>query len=286
MGYLQIPDGMLVPLHQARGIPPEKLVLMTTGSQGEPTSALVRIANQDHRDVRVLPGDTVIISATPIPGNELLVSRTIDKLLRQGAKVLYDRIALVHVHGHASQEELKMMLNLVRPRFFVPVHGEYRHMLAHADLAEAMGVGRSGIFVLEDGNVLELTPDRGEVTDSVPAGHVYVDGSEMMGENNKVLQERRSLGHDGVIVVAVALDRNTGFPAKPPQVYAAGFTDDESCRSLFQKLSESVSESLEQNDNFPIDWGLANKVAKEAATKLLHREAHRSPLVVVACLEV
>ena len=286
MGYLKPQPGVLLPLGETKQLDDERTVLVTTGSQGEPTSALVRIAQQTHRDIRIIPGDTVVISATPIPGNETLVSRTIDNLFRQGARVLYDKVTLVHVHGHASQEELKMMLNLVRPRFFVPVHGEYRHMLAHADLAEAMGVARSGIFVLEDGNVLELTPERGEVTDSVPAGHVYVDGSEMMGENNKVLQERRSLGHDGVIVVAVALDRNTGFPAKPPQVYAAGFTDDESCRSLFQKLSESVSESLEQYDNFPIDWGLANKVAKEAATKLLHREAHRSPLVVVACLEV
>ena len=286
MGYLKPPAGVLLPLGETKQLDDDRVVLITTGSQGEPTSALVRIAQGTHRDIQIVPGDTVVISATPIPGNETLVSRTIDNLFRQGARVLYDKVTLVHVHGHASQEELKMMLNLTRPRFFVPVHGEYRHMLAHADLAEAMGVARSGIFVLEDGNVLELTSEWGEVVESVPAGHVYVDGRELMGENSRILEERRSLGHDGVIVVAVALDKYTGLPAKPPQVYSAGFTDDESCRSLFQNISESVNESLERSENFPIDWGLASKVAKEAATKLLQREAHRSPYVVVACLEV
>ena len=172
MGYLNIPDGTLVSLGEIRNYPPERVVLITTGSQGEPTSALVRIANQDHRDVSVMEGDTVVISATPIPGNELLVSRTIDNLLRQGANVLYDRISTVHVHGHASQEELKMMLSLTRPRYFVPVHGEYRHLMAHARLAWDMGLAESGIFVLEDGDVLELSEDGGKVVESVSVGPI------------------------------------------------------------------------------------------------------------------
>ena len=158
LGYLRLPPGILLPMHATRNLPPEQVVLLTTGSQGEPTSALVRIANEGHRDVKIMPGDTVVISATPIPGNELPVSRTIDNLLRQGARVLYDRIATVHVHGHASQEELKLVLSLVKPRYFVPVHGEYRHLNAHAQIAWDMGVGKDGIFVLEDGDVLELEP--------------------------------------------------------------------------------------------------------------------------------
>ena len=147
LGYLTLPSQVLVPMSESRKLPPEQVILMTTGSQGEPSSALVRIANSEHREVRIAPGDTVVISATPIPGNELAVSRTIDNLLRQGARVLYDRVATVHVHGHASQEELKLVLSLVRPRYFVPVHGEYRHLAAHAKLAWDLGVAKDGIFL-------------------------------------------------------------------------------------------------------------------------------------------
>ena len=286
MGYLKPPPGVLLPLGETKQLASDRTVLITTGSQGEPTSALVRIARQDHRDIKVVPGDTVIISATPIPGNETLVSKTIDNLFRQGARVLYDKVALVHVHGHASQEELKVMLNLTRPRFFVPVHGEYRHMLSHAALAEAMGVGEAGIFVLEDGDVLEINPDGGEITGQVPAGHVYVDGSELIGSNSSVIKDRRSMAHDGVVIVAVALDRVTGLPARPPEVTSAGFTDDEGSRDLFRKISESVAESLEHTSNVPIDWGLTNKVVKEQTSKVLHREARRSPIVVAVSLEV
>jgi ribonuclease J len=178
MGYLDLPPGLVCPLSEARLLPPENVVLLTTGSQGEPTSALARIANRDHRSVRVQEGDTIIISATPIPGNETLVNRTIDNLLRQGASVLYDRIALVHVHGHGSREELKMMLSLVRPHYFVPVHGEYRHLVAHAQLARDLGVGKSGIFVLEDGDVLELSEDGGKVVETVSAAPIFIEGRQ------------------------------------------------------------------------------------------------------------
>ncbi|MFB3097410.1 MAG: ribonuclease J, partial [Dehalococcoidia bacterium] len=191
MGYLDIPPGTLVSINQSRGIPPEGIVFVTTGSQGEPTSALVRIANQEHRDVKIMSGDTVIISATPIPGNELLVSRTIDNLLRQGAKVLYDKIALVHVHGHASREELKMMISLIRPKYFIPVHGEYRHLVAHARLAWDLGVAEEGIFVLEDGDVLEITEEVGQVVDTVSAGPIYIDGLKTHDTQSQVLRDRR-----------------------------------------------------------------------------------------------
>ena len=219
-GYLKPPPGVLLPLAETRRLPPEQVVLMTTGSQGEPTSALVRIANRDHRDVQVMEGDTVIISASPIPGNELAVSRTIDNLFRQGAKVLYDRVALVHVHGHASQEELKMMLSLVHPRFFVPVHGEYRHLMAHAQLAWDQGLAQSGIFVLEDGDVLEIAGNSAQVVDKVPASSIFIDGLTTRDYRSRVLTQRRELSKDGVVVIVLSTEKNTGAadcPAKDNQ---------------------------------------------------------------------
>ena len=218
MGYLTLPPGLLLTLSEIRPLPPEQVVLLTTGSQGEPTSALVRIANQDHRDVSIISGDTVIISATPIPGNELPVSRTIDNLLRQGANVLYDRVALVHVHGHASQEELKMVLSLVRPRYFVPVHGEYRHLMAHARLAWDLGTAESGIFVMEDGDVLELSQDSAQVVERVSAGPIFIDGLSTRDSQSQVLGQRRALSKDGVVVVVISTDKNGGGPVAPPRV--------------------------------------------------------------------
>jgi ribonuclease J len=286
MGYLSVPPGVLLPFGDRRQLSSDNVVLITTGSQGEPTSALVRIANNGHRDIRVIPGDTVIISATPIPGNETLVSRTIDNLFRQGATVLYDKVALVHVHGHASQEELKIMLNLTKPRFFVPVHGEYRHLLAHAALAEAVGVPESGIFVLEDGDVLELDQDEGAVTDQVSAGHVYVDGRSIRGTTSHVLRDRRTLSRDGVVAVVIALDKDTGMPVRPPQIVSSGFVDESEMEAAFKRASMSVMESLDHTPNFPIDWGLINALVKDTVRKVLLQEIGRSPIVMPVSLEV
>ena len=286
MGYLSPPPGVLIPLGDTRQLPSEEVVIITTGSQGEPTSALVRISNRDHRDIQVVPGDTVIISATPIPGNETVVSRTIDNLFRQGARVLYDKVALVHVHGHASQEELKMMLNLTKPRFFVPVHGEYHHLVAHASLAKAMGVPGSGTFALEDGDVLELTQDGGKVTGKVPAGHVYVDGHIIMGDKSPILGERRTLSRDGVVVVVVALDKTTGIPASAPEITSRGFADREDMSEVFKKVSTSVTESLDSLPKYPIDWDFTNALVKDTVSKLLLKETGRSPMIMPVALEV
>ncbi len=285
MGYLQIPDGMLVPLNQARGLPPQELVLMTTGSQGEPTSALVRIANQDHRDVRIIAGDTVIISATPIPGNELLVSRTIDRLLRQGAKVLYDRVALVHVHGHASQEELKMMLSIVRPQFFVPVHGEYRHLVAHARLAWDMGVASSGIFVLEDGDVLELSGEGGQVVDTVPAGPIYIDGLTTHDMDSPVLRERRSMSRDGVVAVVLSVNPVSGQLAAGPQIVASGFMGAPEVREVFDALSFAVEDMLEQDPSILFNQETVKSRVRDLSRKFFQTETNRRPMVLPVVLE-
>ena len=286
MGYLSDPQGVLLPPGGTSRLDADDLVLITTGSQGEPTSALVRIANRDHRDIRIIPGDTVIISATPIPGNETAITRSIDNLFRQGARVLYDRVALVHVHGHAAQEELKIMLSLTKPRHFVPIHGEYHHLVAHAGLAEQMGVPKDGIFILEDGDVLELTADRGEVVDTVPAGHIYVDGRSRRTSGSPVLRDRRLLSRDGVLVVALALDRNTGMPVAPPQVISQGFGDEGEMPELLLKVSKSVADSLDHLTSHPIDWEEVNQTVRDSVRRLVVRETGRSPVVMPVAMEV
>ena len=286
MGYLTAPPGVLLPVGETKRLSAERVVLVTTGSQGEPTSALVRIANRDHRYIQLIPGDTVVISATPIPGNETVITRTIDNLFRHGARVLYDKVALVHVHGHASQEELKLVLNLIKPRFFVPIHGEYHHLVAHASLARAMGVPESGIFTLEDGNVLELTQDEGRVTSSVPAGHIYVDGHTTIPAKSPVFRDRRALSHDGVVVVMVALDKATGLPARPPEVISRGFIDPEDLSGVLAKVSASVAESLDHTPNFPIDWPSTNSLVADTASRLLLNETGRRPTIMPIGMEV
>ena len=174
MGYLNVPDGTIITLTLANDLPANEVVIIATGAQGEPTSALVRVANREHPDLEIMLGDTVVISASPIPGIETLIAKTIDNLYRQGAEVLYSKIAMVHVHGHASREELKLMLALVKPRYFVPIHGEYRHLVAHARIANTVGVSQSNTFVIEDGDVLEFTQDHAQITGSVVVGRNYV----------------------------------------------------------------------------------------------------------------
>jgi ribonuclease J len=286
MGYLDIAEGTLIPLSQTRGLPPEQVVLMTTGSQGEPTSALVRIANQEHRDVSIMPGDTVIISATPIPGNELLVARTIDNLLRQGAKVLYDRIALVHVHGHASQEELKMMLSLTRPRYFVPVHGEYRHLAAHARLAWDMGIAESGIFVLEDGDVLELTAESAAVAETVSAGPIYIDGLTTHDTSSQVLRDRRALSRDGLVAVVLSVDQAVGQLVSAPQVVTSGFMEPAHTMQLFDSLSFELERVLSEEPALLDDLEELKSTVRSVSRKFIYDQTHRRPMLIPVILEI
>jgi len=286
LGYLTVPPGILAPLAETRKMPPEKVILMTTGSQGEPTSALVRIAKREHRDVSIMAGDTVIISATPIPGNELAVSHTINNLLRQGAKVLYDRIATVHVHGHASQEELKLVLRLVRPRYFVPVHGEYRHLTAHAQLAWDLDVAKDGIFVMEDGDVLELSESGARMDDRISAGPIYVDGLATRDEQSPVLSQRRSLSKDGVVVVVVTKDEKNGRFLGEPVAVASGFLDESETGSLFDELSVAVAQALAQTDIGSDGIDELKAKVRETARSFIASAAHRSPMIIPVVLEV
>ena len=291
MGYLRLPPGVLLPLTETRHMPPEKVVLMTTGSQGEPTSALVRIANRDHRDVRVMEGDTVIISATAIPGNELAVSRTINNLFRQGARVLYDRVAPVHVHGHGSQEELKMVLSLVRPRFFVPVHGEYRHLMAHAGLAWDMGVAESNVFVMEDGDVLEIADNSAQVVGKVSANPIFIDGPMIRDYRSQVLTQRRELSKDGVVVVVLSTNKNsggknTGPLVAPPKVISRGFMEEGETDELYQEISAEIQKVLDLDPDLLSQPDLTNSKVREIARGLIANSTSRRPMIIPVVLEV
>ena len=281
LGYLRVPDDTLVSMNEARKLPRDEVVIIATGAQGEPTSALVRIANGEHQDVEIEEGDTVIVSASPIPGNETLVARTIDNLLRQGARVLYSRVAMVHVHGHASREELKMMLSLVKPRFFVPVHGEYRHLVAHAELAVSVGVPPENAFVLEDGEVLALWEDYGEVIDDVPAGHVYVDGHRTWDDRSKVLDERRRLASDGVVTLTVTLDKETGDFLSHPLVKTSGFLDVNGSDAILEEASEIVLDALEELNGSERRNGKIEPKIKRALSKYLYDETRMRPTIIV-----
>ncbi len=286
MGYLSPAPGLLISLEECKRLPANEVVLMTTGSQGEPTSALVRIANRNHREIEITPGDTVVISATPIPGNETVVAQTIDNLCRQKARVLHDKVALVHVHGHSSQEELKMMLNLTTPRFFVPIHGDYRHLQAHAALAQAVGVPEEGIFVLEDGDVLEITSAGGSVTERVSAGQVYVDGSDTIDDASFILEERRALSKDGIVVLVVTFNGGTGFLTQAPMVVEYGFVGAGDSNGTLEKMISSLKESLNHTPLSTFDPEQRNQKLRELAGKVLYKETGRHPMIIAVALEV
>ena len=280
MGYLTAPPDTVVQMSQARQLPLDEIVIMATGSQGEPTSALVRIANGDHRDIEIVSGDTVVISASPIPGNETLISRTIDNLLRQGAHVLYSRVAKVHVHGHASQEELKMMLSIVRPRYFVPIHGEFRHLTMHASIARSMGIPESNTFVLEDGDVLELTRDHGEVVDKVRAGPVFVDGHHFWNMDSSILRERMILAREGVVTVVATLDSRTNEAVGTPRVVSYGFIELDESQDLFQKTSKVAASSLADLGTNELNLDELKVRLSKSVADFLFSETRRRPTVL------
>jgi len=286
LGYLDIRQDELLTAKEMEELPSHQVTIIATGSQGEPTSALVRIANEGHRDVKIMPGDTVVISATPIPGNELPVSRTIDNLLRQGARVLYDRIATVHVHGHASQEELKLVLSLVKPRYFVPVHGEYRHLNAHAQIAWDMGVGKDGIFVLEDGDVLELSRESAETVERINTGPIYLDGISRRDTQSPVLSQRRSLSKDGVVVVVVTIAQDSRAPAAQPLTVASGFMEEGETGQLFQELGEHLVTELSANGGPPPNNDELRRKVRETARSFIANATRRSPMIIPVVTEV
>ncbi len=286
MGYISAPAGTIVPLQEAINLPSERLVMMTTGSQGEPTSALVRIANGTHRDINVEIDDTVIISATPIPGNERVVSRTINNLIRKGANVLYDKIALVHVHGHSSQEELKLVLNLVKPRYFVPIHGEYKGLVAHANLAKNTGVDQENIFVLEDGDVLELNDSEAWIAGQVQAGQVFLDGSTTIDMESSTLRERKALSRAGIVLVTSIIDGENDSLISDVEIVGAGFVERDRLSFISKIVSPVLSDSWDSGDFVASDLAKTNKKIKRIVSDILYKETGKRPMIVPVILQV
>ena len=287
LGYLHIPENVLIDIDEINNYPAADLVVITTGSQGEPMSALTRMASNDHRKVEIVPGDTVIISATPIPGNEKLVSRTIDLLFRQGAKVVYERTSGIHVSGHASREELKLLHNLIRPKFFVPVHGEYRHLIKHAQLAQEMGMPKERIFVAENGQVLEFGPDRGVMAGKVTAGKVLVDGLGVGDVGNIVLRDRRQLSQDGILIVVITIDKQSGVVVAGPDIVSRGFVYVRESEALMETAREKVLQALERCDmTGGTEWATIKSTVRDSIGKFLYEKTRRRPMILPLIMEV
>lgn len=287
LGYLTVPEGVLIDIDEINNYPAASIVIVTTGSQGEPMSALTRMAMSDHRKVDITPGDTVIISATPIPGNEKLVSRTVDFLLRQGAEVVYEKASGVHVSGHASQEELKLMHNLIRPKFFIPVHGEYRHLKKHAKLAQDMGLPKENIFIAENGSILEFSREKGCFAGKTTAGNVLVDGLGVGDVGNIVLRDRRQLSKDGILIVVVTMDKANGGVIAGPDIVSRGFVYVRESEQLIEDARDKVSRALEKCElNHITEWAAIKSNVRDTLSKYLYERTRRRPMILPIIMEV
>jgi len=286
LGYLKAPEGILARIDELKNTPHNKVVFVTTGSQGEPTSALVRIANRDHRHVHVLRGDTVVLSATAVPGNEALINRTVDNLFRQGAQVLYDKVAQVHVHGHGGQEELKLLLNLVKPRFFMPIHGEFRHLSFHAKLAQSVGIPEKNIFLLEDGDVLELGEWSGKVDGKVSSGNVYVDGLSVGDVGTVVLRDRRMLSRDGIVMVIITVNRQSGKLVGRPDIVSRGFVDIREAKDMLEESRDIVARALDHSGARPAEWGFIYAKVRDILHKFYYDQTKRRPMILPVMVKV
>lgn len=285
LGYMKIPEGVLINLDHINKYPPEKIVIITTGSQGEPMSALTRMAFSDHRKVEVTKDDLIIISATPIPGNEKTVSNVINELFKIGAEVIYKSLAEVHVSGHACQEELKMILALTKPKYFIPVHGEHRHLMLHASLAEKMGIENT--FVLQNGNILEIGARDAKVTGSVTAGKILVDGLGVGDVGNIVLRDRKLLAQDGLIVVVVTISGETGRVISGPDIISRGFVYVRESEDLMAKIRDVARESIESCGNSHIsDWATMKNAVKNSVFRYIYDTTKRSPMIMPIIMEV
>ena len=286
LGYLKIPKSMLIRAEDINKFPPERVVIICTGSQGEPTSALTRIANQDHRLVRIQQNDSVILSATPVPGSEKMVNRTINNLFRQGAEVYYQSVAMVHVSGHAAQEELKLMLNLLRPTYVMPVHGEYRQLILHAKLAYSLGISEDHIVVAEDGDIVEVTPESIKVTDHVTCGNVFVDGLGVGDIGHIVLRDRQVLAQDGILMAVLTVDKETGQPLAGPDIVSRGFVYMRDSEELLESARERVLESFIGLNGHASDWSFVKDKIHHTLSEFLYEKTHRRPMILPIVMEV
>lgn len=287
LGYITAPEGTLIDIDDIGNYAAHQLVIITTGSQGEPMSALTRMAMSEHRKVNIVPGDTIIISATPIPGNEKLVSKTIDNLLKLGAHVIYGHGEGIHVSGHASREEIKLMHNLVRPKFFIPVHGEYRHLMCHAKLAQELGMPKENIFISENGQVLEFTREKGAVAGKVTAGRVFVDGLGVGDVGNIVLRDRRQLSQDGILIIVLTMNRATGEVVAGPDIVSRGFVYVRESEALMDEARERVEQALARcMDSRAVEWAAIKSNIRDALGRYLFEKTRRRPMILPIIMEL
>ena len=286
LGYLRVPDGVVVPLEELGELPARRQVILSTGSQGEPNSALALMAAEEHKYVRVERGDLVIVSARVIPGNERTISRVVNALYRLGAEVLYEDNAFVHVSGHASQEDLKLMFNLTRPRYFIPVHGEYRHLLGHARLAESVGITPDRVFLIEDGMGVEISANEARVVGRFPAGRVLVDGKSVGDIGAVVLRDRQLLAEDGLVAVSLAVDRH-GAVVAGPEIASRGFVYVKENEALLEEMKKVVLAALAERDpDAPSDRELIGATVRSAVRHFVNQRFRRRPVVLPIVLEV
>ena len=287
LGYLNIPAGTLVDLKMTKNIPDDKLVIITTGSQGEPMSALSRIASGEHKAVKLKKGDTVILSSTPIPGNEKTVSNVVNKLFEKGAEVIYSDIADIHVSGHACQEELKIVHGLTKPRYFIPVHGEQKHLQKHAALARQMGMNPKNILIADTGSVIECTPKTCKLAGTVPAGKILVDGTGVGDVGSVVLRDRKHLAQDGMIVVCVNLSSEDGSVLSGPDIISRGFVYMKDNEDLMDAMKMIATHSLEVCHNRNIsDWATIKSTIKGDLSQFLFKNTKRNPMILPVIMEI
>ncbi len=287
LGYLKVPEGVIVDIDAINQYKPEQTVIITTGSQGEPMSALHRMAFSDHRKVEICPGDMIIISATPIPGNEKLVSKVINELMKLGADVVYEKMYDVHVSGHACQEELKLMLSLVKPKYFIPVHGEKKHLTKHAGLATSMGISKDRTLICDLGNVIELNKRSAKIVDTVPAGKVLVDGLGVGDVGSIVLRDRKHLAEDGIIVLAIAMDAVTGEVVSGPELISRGFVYIKESEEFLEQVRQKACDILEDCYISGIhEWNAIKGKVRDGVSKFLYEKTRRSPMILPIIMDV
>ncbi len=287
LGYLKVPDGILIKLDMINRYSDHEIVLITTGSQGEPMSALTRMAFSDHRKVFVGPNDYVIISATPIPGNEKTVSRVVNELIKLGAEVVYEKMYDVHVSGHACREELKLMLGIVKPQYFVPVHGEQKHLLKHAELAQSVGIPAKNIVIADNGVLLEVSEKQIRKAGAVPAGKVFVDGYGVGDVGSVVLRDRKHLAEDGIIIVVATVDSVSGELVSGPDIVSRGFVFVKENEALIEEAKntayEAVMRCFDRNIN---DWGTIKSKVRDDVSRLMYERTKRSPMILPILMEI
>ncbi len=287
LGYLKLYNNILIDIEDIKKYPPKQLVIITTGSQGEPMSALYRMAYNEHRKVDITPGDLVIVSANPIPGNEKLVSNVVNELSKKGAEVIHEKDANVHVSGHACQEELKIIIALTKPKYFIPVHGEFTHLKKHAELAYLLGIDPKNVFLLENGKVLEIAGNSARATETVPAGRVFVDGLGVGDVGNIVLRDRKHLAEDGIIIIVVAIDSASGYVVSGPDVISRGFVYVRESELLMDEVRNIAKSCLEICEKNKIrDWTTIKTNIRSKVSERLYTETKRKPMVLPVIMEI